>query len=137
MKKENIKNTEFLPMPGIGNDYPHPKRFKYVMHHDLNIIKINGKPCRDEDRVNALLIEDIETHFDTKNNIRLRVYVRFDQLFSSTIKHLFKLIKLLNKYHQQGKDIKIFWSYAENEDMIDIGLDLHPFCQFPFLIKNV
>ena len=102
----------------------------------LNLATVRGwSVTKDAQSKYDQLLTDIETHLETENS--LNIHFKYELFNSSTVKYLFKIIKILNKAYTNGKVVKIYWSCASRNDgdMIDTGLDLAKMSDFKFQIS--
>jgi hypothetical protein len=82
------------------------------------------------------LLRRVSAHLDTHDH--LNVFIKFELFNSSTVRYLFVLMKLLNKYHAEERKIRVYWSCNPLDfDMIEIGMDLRDLCDFEFKINYV
>ena len=122
------------------------KSFRSKMNHHI----VHTPSLEFFERINMLKIEGRSTSFFTdsaftelrsvidehlEENPRLFCCLKFDLINISTVKALFELVKLLNKYHVIGKQVKLEWVISDgDEDMLDTANNLRSYADFPFSI---
>lgn len=102
----------------------------------LNLVTVRGwSVTNDINEKYTQLLNDIRNHFEISNSLNL--HFKFELFNNTTLRYLFKIIKILNEAHAKAKSVKIYWSCAtENEsEMIDMGLDLANMSDFQFKIS--
>lgn len=104
----------------------------------LNLMTAVGWSVTDDAWIKyCQMLADIETHL--MKNDELTIYFKFELFNSSSATYLFKIIRRFNDAHAKGKIVKIYWSCTEEDEneVLDMGLDFAPMCDFPFKISNI
>ncbi|MEM0940624.1 MAG: SiaC family regulatory phosphoprotein [Bacteroidota bacterium] len=109
--------------------------FEHAYYHSMDILTLKSASCNNVESTYFEIINDVVWHLDRKDT--LNIYIGFSRLNAVSIKCLINLFKMLNRYYDLNKKIKIYWSYRRNEDMEDLGLSLSTFCQFHFEIVSI
>ncbi|MEM8939866.1 MAG: SiaC family regulatory phosphoprotein [Bacteroidota bacterium] len=109
--------------------------FEHAYYYSMDILILKGALCNNVETTYFEIINDVVWHLDQKD--KLDIYIGFSMLNAVSIKCLINLFKILNKYYDLDKKIKIYWSYRKNENMEDLGLSLSTFCQFHFEIVSI
>ncbi len=134
MLYNNIQE-EVSPLRVVKSDL---KVFTTRYLESLNLITAVGWSVTDDAWIKyCQMLADIESHLMRKDE--LTVYFKYELFNSSSASYLFKIIQRLNKAHANGKTVKIYWSCTttnENE-ILDMGLDFAPMCDFQFKISNI
>ncbi|MEM9337769.1 MAG: SiaC family regulatory phosphoprotein [Bacteroidota bacterium] len=122
--------------PNTGSLKAPKKTFQIQYSSELNLVSVRGWSITDTvaERYSHLL-SSIEKHLE-KNGI-LTLHFRYETFNGTTVKYLFKILKVMNKAHAKGQKVKIYWSClsSHESDMIDMGLDLSKMCDFDFNIS--
>jgi len=132
--------SRHLPVYDMPSLAPNRRTYSLLEHtyiRTMNVMVIKGRSDENVEGTYEKALEQINHHFKTFDQESLDVFLGLSHFDMVTTKYLFSLVSLLNEFHRRGKKIKIFWSYKKNEDMIDVGLDLQEFCEFPFELVNV
>ncbi len=98
----------------------------------LNLVVVRGSSVGDQSAHKYVqLSTEIASHFKISNSLHL--YLNFDFLDSAALTYLASIMTVLNKYHDKGKNIKLFWSCINVADNIDDeGEKLSSLCSFEF-----
>lgn len=95
-------------------------------------IAIGGRSLSHEDDSFNKVIKCMDRHL--KKHTRLEFYFAFEVFDFQTLSYLFRIFKKLNRYHEIGKEVQIHWSYVRQTEMMEVGLELKNFCDFPLEI---
>jgi hypothetical protein len=124
---------EVSPMKVVKSEF---KVFNVRYLESLNLITAVGWSITNDAWIKyCQILADIELHL--KRRDALKIYFKLELFNTSSAGYLFKIIKRLNKAHAEGKEVKVFWSCAtENEnEMVEAGLDMAGLCDFKFQIS--
>jgi len=137
MKIPTVINQAISPVQAdpLSYQYYFGNELEFTYSKAMNTMFIGGKSCHDVLEIYRKVLIQVKDHLDDPVRQSFRLHFRYETFNSITTKYLFNIIKLLNKY--PNKEIKVYWSYKRSKDMIDIGLDLLPFCKFPFEIIDL
>ncbi|MEO9475711.1 MAG: SiaC family regulatory phosphoprotein [Cyclobacteriaceae bacterium] len=103
---------------------------------DTDSVTISGWSIHDDiPTYYETLMNETQSHLELRSGLVCNIQL---ELFNaSTVKYLFKFIKIFNQNSARGKDVKINWVVKnKDQDMIDTGLDLKEFCDFEFDVTN-
>ena len=128
--KMNTSTNELTQMR-VSKNRRNTFEVRYIRRLSL-VIVVGWSITKDTTAKYAALLEDIHDHFLTNN--QLVVFFKYNLFNTSSASYLFKIIKKLNNAYKDGKEVKIYWSCTEEEEMVDIGLDLAGMSDFPFKI---
>ena len=105
----------------------------FLNSHDT--IAIGGRSLESATTQFHRVMLSMERHL--AKHTQLDIYFAFEVFDFRTLVYLFRIIQQMNRYHTQGKEVHVYWSYVRNEEMIDAGLELKTFCDFPFEIMGL
>lgn len=77
------------------------------------------------------------TDYLKKDNSKTTFHIKLEYFNSSSAKQLLQLILLLEKYFQDGKNVKIIWYYSNTDELIESrGKELKSLVDIPFELKK-
>ncbi len=110
--------------------------FQTQYRDELNLVSVRGWSMGNQivEKYNQLL-SDIQRHLEF--NDALNVYFRYETFNVTTLRYLFKILKVLDKAYAKGQQVKIYWSClsSKESDMIETGIELSNMCDFEFNIS--
>lgn len=124
----------------LGKLYQNKSVNNNLIHYylrSLNVMTIQGEINGEVKETIDLAITQVKNHLNDPGKSSLSIYLNFSPFNTKASVHLLRMMNILNKYHNQGKEIDVFWSLGTEEHQIDLGLDLIEFCDFNFEIVNV
>jgi hypothetical protein len=78
----------------------------------------------------------VEQHLATHPS--LNVVLKFDLVNATSIHLLFSMFRMLNKYHKDGKQIKVYWSWEDgNTEVLEIGEEFKDLYDFKFVTTQI
>ena len=108
---------------------------KLLFFRKVKFIAVRGNAVAHVDASFDKVINFMERQLN--HNDHLNLYFAFRVFDFKTLTYLFRIFKMLNMAYVKGKAIQVFWSHADNPEMIDAGLELKTFCDFPFEIIGI
>ncbi|MEO9872197.1 SiaC family regulatory phosphoprotein [Ekhidna sp.] len=115
---------------------PYEEKLLHINYNlQLNFVELKGWSV--SDNVSAQyddLILKVNQFLESQSELILSF--KLEMFNTTTVKYLLSIIKLMNKAHKLGKQMKIYWRVNANRDdeMTEVGLDLSLMSNFEFKI---
>ena len=108
------------------------------VHFDEGIIEIKGRSILEDSLLfYKPLIKWINEYIESPAP---KTIVKFGIEYSNSNsnKFIYKMFQLFEKCYKNGNDIKVEWTYEQDDDGIkDLGIDLKALFDLPFIITEI
>ncbi len=112
-----------------------PTRSTPSVHFDkeLGIFEIKGNSYPQDTIEFYMPVEYAFQEYCDDPNPHTNLVFQLDYFHSTSIKSFYKLIAMLNKLFESGREVSITWRHKkDDEDLIKVGKELAELLAFPF-----